>query len=392
MKKVPYYKRNVQYYLEKSYLEHKGESLDMIDDYIVEGFINQYISESDKKIINLALRKDVSQEDFDKFITEWDIEEQGGYKSLLLSYFMKQHPDLKYPEYIGPRLSGLLQFHRFRNLRLIGHFKKICTRFKECGITDILIVKGGAMRYYCSDLPRIMGDIDVLLHENDYERCKDIVKELGYTFNEYKHSFDLHEIGSDWGILDVHHKIAMVSKNEEIINDDLFARSKREKVFGVDDILVPSYEDMMFISLINLTRNLMHSTSISSVIYSIFDCMYLTEQPGFDWNIVKQNAVKTQTQNQIHIAIRFLNKFLISKLSEFYRDEFMENSVMYLYNEYFIQNLKKKSHSISLIGIIKSIFEYISFRPQYLILKRRMIRENRERAKFVLEKQRLVKE
>ena len=136
----------------------------------------------------------------------------------------------------------------------------------------------------------------------------------------------------------------------------------------------------------------MQNTSMTSVIFTIFDCLFLSERPSFDWNTVKQNALKTETQNQIHIAIKFLNKFLGSKLPEIFKHEFYEESIMYLYNEWFVQKLKKKSHSISIIGIIKSIVEYISFRPQYLVLKRRMIRENTERAKFVLEKQRLVKE
>ena len=394
MKFVPYYKRTINYYIKKTFLENPGIDLWKISDFIIKDFKNLYLTDSDTKLFDFILRKEVSQTEFDDFIKSWDIEEEGGDKALFLSYFMKTHPDLEYPEYIEPRLKGILQYYRFKNLKLISGFMKICNRLKEEKI-DIMIIKGGAIKHYRPDFPRIMNDIDILVrNQKDYERSKEIVEELGYSYMQCPHSIDLYDENGKPGVLDIHCRMGMISKEDNLLNEDLFMRAHTDKVFNVENIYVPCCEDMMFITLINLAKNLICRTSYGSKFHSAFDCMYFAEcKSDFDWNIVIQNAQKTHTENQIYIAIKYLNEVLSADIPVIFEKEFKRRSINYLYNKLFLAKLARKSNKLKLKNIFnsrKKFMNYIKLKPQYFIYNRRVFRKNFRLAKCVLERQKII--
>ena len=394
MKFVPYYRRTINYYIRKSFLENPGIDLWKIADSIIKDFKDLYVTDSDVKLFDIILKKEVSQSEFEDFIKLWDIEEEGGDKALFLSYFMKTHPDLVYPEYIEPRLKGILQYYRFKNLKLVSGFIKICNRLKEEKI-DIMIVKGGAVKHYRPDFPRIMNDIDILVrNQKDYERCKEIVKDLGYSYMQCPHSIDLHNENGVPGLLDIHYKFDMIPKDDGSLYEDIFERAHIDKVFNVDGIYVPCCEDMMFINLINLAKNLIRRTSYGSKFHSAFDCTYFAEcKPDFDWNIVIQNAKKTHTENQIYIAIKYLNEVLSAEIPVIFEKEFKRSSINYLYNKLFLAKLAKKSDKLKLKDIFKNgnkFLKYIRLKPQYFIYKRKIFRKNFRLAKCVLERQKII--
>lgn len=142
MKQIPYGKRNIEYYIKRAFIEDGISDISLIEDYIVEYFRKKYISPNDKKLLELYFKKEVSQEDLDNFLESWDIEKEGAHKALLLSSFMKKHPELNYPKYVKPRLDGMLKYYRFKNLNGISHFKKACSALRKENI-DVLIMKGG---------------------------------------------------------------------------------------------------------------------------------------------------------------------------------------------------------------------------------------------------------
>ena len=68
-----------------------------------------------------------------------------------------------------------------------------------------------------------------------------------------------------------------------------------------------SREDLLFGIMVNLFRNMADNSSLDSVLYSFFDVQYLLEGPGFNWDLVRQNAAKTGTKAHLVLAARFLN-------------------------------------------------------------------------------------
>lgn len=377
-------------------INNYGCDINSIVNDIVKDLEKNLVTKSDGILLNLVFSDNPTQADIDLFFSNWDIEAEGGHKSILLSYFMKMHPEAIITPYAEPRLKGLLQFYRFRNMKLIAHFKKICTELRHNNI-KILVLKGGAMKHLRPEFSRVMGDIDILVPEKDFEKSIRIIEKMGYTYEKFPHSIDLHEGDSKEGILDIHHKIDMLSGCEDKINRDLFSRASRENVFGVDDILIPCPEDMFFISIINLSKNLILNHSSTGILYTLFDCKYLIDlKPDFDWNIVRQNSIKTNTESQLLIALRFINNIVPNLLPEnidytdMFDKQFRDDVTLIYYNKHFLSNMREKSHTIKIQNIFKSwdnFKEYLIFRPKYFMFTRKMIRKNPKLAGKVLIRQ-----
>ena len=392
MNSTPHWNRNLEYYI-TDLLSENSSDIKSISQNIVSHYKNSYITKSDEKLLGLFFKENVSQKDLDNFLNEWDIEKEGAHKALMLSYFMKNHPELTYSPYIEPRLNGILKYYRFRNLNLTSHFKKICTAIKNKNI-DILIIKGGAFRHYRPEFPRIMGDIDIFVPQKDYKKAKKTALELGYQFEEFPHSIDLHDPKTKINLLDIHHKLDTQTSAGYSVYKDLFGRAHKDCVFNVNNIYIPCPEDMMFLLLINLNKNMAQNTSFPSILYSITDSAYLINmKPDFDWNIVRENAVKTKTEYQVAITLKFLNQFVPVKFPEMFENEFYDKSILCLYNGLFLDKMRQKSHSLIFKEIFKKsddLIYYLKFRPSYIVYKQKFIRNNVNLAKFVLKHQNLI--
>lgn len=369
-------------------------NLDKLINVLSSNLLKDIITDSDKILLNLVFSKNPTQDDLDDFLAKWDIEVVGGNKALMLSYFMKMHPSLKYSDYVAPRLKGLLQYYRFKNMKLISHYTKICRKLEKEKI-DFMIFKGGCMKHLRPEYPRVMGDIDILVIEKDWKKCGEIVQKMGYDVCWDIHSIDLHPQGKKDGIMDIHKYIIMDTPKEKSILKDIFKRATKQKVFGIET-LVPCNEDMFFILLVNMVRNLKNQTSQGGILYNLFDCKYLIEsKPDFNWDIIIQNAKKTGTESNIYFAIRFLNNIVPNLLPEKYkRDEYFEKQfknycILLIYQRFFIWNLKQKCRQMKIKDLFSSwnfFKEYLKIKPKYFIIKTKIFRKNPYLAKKVLDR------
>ena len=352
------------------------------------------LTDSDKTLLNLVFSENPKQEDLNNCLKNYDIEVVGAHKALMLAYFMKMHPDLKYSDYVAPRLKGLLQYYRFQNIKLISHYTKICRELEKSKI-DFLILKGGCMKHLRPDYPRVMGDIDILVDKKNWKKCGLISEQLGYDTCWDIHSIDLHPKGSKEGIMDIHKYIIMESENEKIVIKDIFKRATKQKVFGIDT-LVPCNEDLFFIILVNMVRNLRHKTSYTGILYNLFDCKYLIDsKPDFDWNIIIQNIKKTKTENHIYFAIKFLNNIVPNllpdkiKKDKSFEKEFKKYCILLIYQRFYLWEMKQKSHQMKIKDLFsgwKFFIEYLKLKPKYFILKLGIIRKNPFLAEKILKK------
>ena len=288
----------------------------------VDYYYNKLVSENDQSLLDMTFQNNLTQEKLDKFLSKWDIEAEGSDRALLLSYIMKRHPTLTFNEYTGPRLKGLLNFYKFSNLSLISHYSKIVGALNEHGIVP-MIMKGGVMKYLRPELARNMGDIDILIFDDkDYEKSKQIVLDLGYKYDEQPHSIDLHVPGSDAGVLDIHTYIDIESSyDKDKILNNFRKRATKTTVFGTQTY-VPCAEDILFISMVNLVKNIRYKTSIRGVLFTLFDFEYLqNSKPHFDWDIILDNIRLTKTYSQMLIAIQFANKLIPGILPDFVAHE-----------------------------------------------------------------------
>lgn len=349
-----------------------------ITDALIENFYNEILDNDDKNLLELAFSNTPNQNDLDKILKIWDIEKKDSHKSLLLAYVLKRHPKLKFTDYESPRLKGLLQFFRFKNIELISHFVKITRKLNENNIYPLLI-KGGAIKYLIPDLPRIMGDIDILVNKKDYLKSVNLAVSLGYYHKGFGgHSVDLYDKRTNKNTVDIHKFIEMGTKKDKKFSNFLFERAIKHKAFGVE-VLIPTIEDMMFITLVNLARNLREKTSQKGLIYSLFDCKFFLEnKPDFNWETVKRNAKLTNTEIQINFAMKFINKISADILPfEFQKRTLFEKltndySNMVMFNRFYLEDIRKESRALKIKEIFfdKNIFfKYLKIKPKYFFLK-----------------------
>ena len=290
------------------------EFFDKVIDALYEGII----SADEQKLIDLAFQKNLSQEQLDAFFKAWDIEAHGADTALLLAYVMKEHPQLTFNDYNAPRLSGVRNFFRFKNLELIAHFKKVMVELGKRGIVP-MVIKGGAIKSLRPDLPRVMNDIDILVkNEQEYQTALQVVRDMGYVLYEPEngegHSTDVHFSEKGTSFLDIHCCMDFNIDNRDELTKAFFDRACKQKVFGCE-CLIPAKEDMVFLSLFHLAKNLKEGACVEGIPYAAFDLAYLTKD-DFNWQIVFDDMRLTNTEVQIYMAINFMNKVFKGSLCE----------------------------------------------------------------------------
>ena len=272
---------------------------------------------SEQKVLSFALSRDgITQAQLDSFLSDWDIEKAPIFSVMLLAYATARREDLVLPPRVGPRLKGVLQFCRFQNLKKEAHFSKVAKALGLAGI-PALILKGGAMKVYRPDFPRWMNDIDFLVPAADYERAVSIARDLGYGDPMVTdHSVDLRIPGSGEGLLDIHRQLELGTGKENALNEVLFHRAWKRKIFSADGLL-PCPEDMVFIALVNFYNNMERRQTPESSATTFFDIRFLVEStPSFRWEIVRDNARLTGTGFQLALASRVVSAYLEDLIPE----------------------------------------------------------------------------
>lgn len=347
---------------------------------MVNKFYTEVISSADIKLLSFAFKDNITQMDLDEFSSSWDIEAYGGARSLILAYVKKENPYLIYPEYIGPRLSGLLNYYRFLNLKIIAHFTKLTRELNKKNIKPLLI-KGGAMKHLRPDLPRVMGDTDIVTLGKDFDIACNVALDLGYEFgiDSTVHSVDLHLKGDSSGAVDIHRYIDFQTEYDKKFMKDLFLRSSEVKAFGVD-VLLPCAEDLVFIGLTNLSKNLHNKTSMHGILYMLFDCKYLVDsKKDFNWDTVLKNATKANSEVQVYFAMKFLNKLVPGLLpSDIFESEHLVKNVERYCNDvtffrFYVHDLKMRCKVMKISNAIKDLDlfkQYLKDKPRHFVLKR----------------------
>ncbi|MGN0202275.1 MAG: nucleotidyltransferase family protein [Candidatus Cryptobacteroides sp.] len=332
------------------------------------------MTKQDVRLLRMALSEHPSQEELDEFLTSWDFEAEGASKSLLLSYFLKEHPELTLPGDFALRLKGLLDCFRFQNIRLIAQFRKIASRLAQDGIR-VTIFKGGAMKHLRPQLSRRMSDIDVLVDRKDYKPAGKVIEEMGYDVGWDEHSFDVHAAGSEDGILDVHKYIPLLGGHQTAIMDDILGRAVESDIFGVKGRILTE-EDLVFSLLVNLSRNIMNNTSTGGILFTFLDIRYLVDsKKDFDWEIVSGNAVRSGSEEILIFAVRFINSVvpgLLPEPVEVSERQMQDFAATVKYRRYLLCPLQARSHELGLGTVLRSpslIPAFIKVRPRYSFLK-----------------------
>jgi hypothetical protein len=274
---------------------------------IVGRLLSDYVSERDRTLIDCVFAPAPTQATLDACLRVCDIEALGAHLSLMLSYLMHEHPELQFSEYAAPRLHGLIRFYRFANVETLSRFASIGKALNAADIPFVLF-KGAAMKALRPGLARPMGDVDILVHPEHMAATVKICEKHGLhdARTGSAHAVDMHTAAGKSAV-DVHCAVLESEKDTDVFHGELFSRARPVTVFGVR-VLLPAHEDLYFLVLANLTKNLRAKTSIHGLFYALFDCRFLpADKPGFDWSIVRDDARQAGVEFEIRLAVEFMN-------------------------------------------------------------------------------------
>ena len=340
---------------------------------LVNRLYPMHVKPMDEILLNCVFDENVNQQQLDLCLGQCDIEALGGAKCLLLSYLMQNHSELRFPEYSGPRIRGLINFWRFRNLKTLAHFSKIGRALNAAGI-PILLFKGGAMKYLRPELPRTMGDVDIFIPRDGKNEAVKICCQLGYLLREdASYAIGFHTPSED--AVDVHFGLYDQGPDLEALYKGLWARAVPCKAFGVD-VLLPCHEDLFFLVLSNFTKNLRNHTSLKGLYISLCDCRFLMQnKPDFNWELVREDARNSGKELEVRFGVEFMNSIVpnilpLDKLNMPVTPEMEDFCNQVIFDEDIFLNLQKECQAIRVVE-----------------LKNHPLREGRRIARFLLLKQ-----
>ncbi|MDR0866880.1 MAG: nucleotidyltransferase family protein [Planctomycetota bacterium] len=286
--------------------------------YLVDKYYAAIVSPAEQRLFDLAFAAAPTQAEVDIFLRDWDIEVKN-MSALMLSYFMRAHPELKFTEYETPRLRGLLDRWRFSNLEKIANFAKVAKALNAAKI-PLLLMRGGAMKYLRPELSRTMGDVDFLVPTDRLDaavdaalaqgfKCKYFEREknLDRVLRHQHHAVDLVDAdGKD--ALDIHRLLFAGCPNGEQFTADLLARAYPVTAFGAE-VLLPADEDFVFMLLINVRKNLAERTSLAGVLFTLFDIkFFLDRASNFNWQQVLDDARQIEAEPSLKLVIAFIRR------------------------------------------------------------------------------------
>lgn len=274
---------------------------------ILERFYNQYVNHQDQALLDLVLQENPTQAEVNACLANADIEALGAPKSLLLTYLLHEQPHLHLNDYAEPRVKGLQQYFRFHNTKILAHFSKIGKALNDANIPFILF-KGGAMRALRPNLPRSMGDTDILLPKGTIKRAVKICEGLGYKHIHGKptHAIGMHTDTED--AVDLHYHVFDDGNDLDTLEKGFFKRAEPFNAFGVN-FLMPAREDLLFLILNNFTKNLREKTTLGGLYFALADTKWLLKNtPNFNWQIVAENAAMGNKELETRFAADFMNR------------------------------------------------------------------------------------
>jgi hypothetical protein len=178
--------------------------------------------------------------------------------------------------------------------------------------------------------------------------------------------------------LDVHKFILLDTPNEKKWITDLYKRAKEQDVFGTRT-LVPCPEDILFITLMYITRQIREKNNSGNILYFVLDCKeILDKNKDFNWNIIVENAKKTKSQVHINIAMKFLNKISTDIIPKHIQNNFLfeketnKYSTIIAFKHIYFRELQSITRNIKLSNAITNPQEfsrYLKLKIKYKLLK-----------------------
>lgn len=240
-------------------------------------FFEQKIGVTDKE--RLLLRQYISASpdpaEIKKLFSMVHYEEETFAFSYMLSRLCAQHGFHWAPAMLQPRIRGCYRQIAVGNISRLNIMFKMAGQLASRGI-PILVIKGGALRLGAlANIPRQMGDVDIVVPKAHFEEAKKIALDCGFTIKtDSVHSVDLLWEGRN--CLDLHYTFFKHNIWKSEI-ETIWEQAKKITQNGTE-LLLPPLEDLFLHILINAFDNIIFNEHHKGSISWAADCFDLLKR------------------------------------------------------------------------------------------------------------------
>ena len=230
------------------------------------------LTSRERCLLSLLLGEKLKAKDMDLLMSGADIDRENQNWLLMLSRVgYMQGWDL-FPKEIIPRLKGIHRYAQVHNTMRIPWLMDKIRTLRHANI-PVMLIKGLALRFYYSvGMPRVMGDYDIAVPEECFEKAMSLLQGLNYNASTNKYSYHGHIVENNWK-LEIHR---WIFKHNGERNTDIWERALYFNLYG-QDVCVPCPEDMFIHQLDNRSRDMFSAIYDDRRINWLYDCRCILE-------------------------------------------------------------------------------------------------------------------
>lgn len=297
---------------------------------------------------------------------------------------LKEKELLKYlPEDLTQYLEQITTINRNRNVTIIEEIHDIANILNTNNVNYVFL-KGSALliKDYYNDIgERMLGDIDILVEEDQMHTCYQLLIDNGYTGTsqglsarhfDFKH---LPRLQSDTNLaaVEVHRKV-LLKPHKGILDAEDILKNKE----CVETIFVPSPNHLLYHTILNFQANDLGYMHSRISFKSIYDFLVLRKMHNYDIDHIFKPAY---FKHYFSIAKIFFNDFNMFKSNRFINSMFLMK-LKHPYLRKSIDNVLLKLQFLKVI-ITSRIWSFLTkkaYRNEVFNEKRRILGLNRKKS------------
>jgi hypothetical protein len=208
---------------------------------------------------------------------------------VLTSWFIQMHKTgllEKMPVELVQHIEEITNLNRERNRQILNQTIKISTLLNKHGIAPVFL-KGTAhllLGLYSDPAERMIGDIDILVNDNELIKAAELIKTFGFQPHEeyiaalhYEMKHYPAMVNSDYpAAVEIHREI-LNSPYEKNFRADNIIKTKQQ-VKGFDGVYVPGNKELIFHNMINAQINDRNYSNARVLLRQTYDLFLLANK------------------------------------------------------------------------------------------------------------------
>ena len=292
----------------------------------------------------------------------------------LLHYFLKTHPECQVPEKITTEIDQYVHRQALANIFQTNELLRILTRLDSEKI-DAIPFKGPVlgMHLYSQLSYRAFGDLDILIHREDFFKVKEILLDMGYQpFRNFTAKKEAAFLDTQMGyefvrkdercVVEIHWALLSRVHAFHIPDDELWSN---KKILKIQDKFVSTLDDKhLFIYLCaHGTKSFWARLRWISDIAEMISLQSKGHQIDSWWSSVLQLAASYNSVRMVHLGVYLAHQLLNAPVpKEILQAASNDKNVLFLFNRVtsalFVAPEKKKR-------VLKPISFHLSMRERF---------------------------